>query len=64
VLAEARGLFHPVGTCAIGSVVDSSGRVHGYENLVVADASVMPSVPAANTNLSTAAVAERIAELL
>jgi choline dehydrogenase-like flavoprotein len=64
VLAEARGLFHPVGTCAIGSVVDSKGRVHCYENLVVADASVMPSVPAANTNLSTAAVAERIAELL
>jgi choline dehydrogenase len=64
VLAEARGFFHPVGTCAIGSVVDSSGHVLGYENLVVADASIIPSVPAANTNLSTAAVAERIAELL
>lgn len=64
VLAEARGFFHPVGTCAIGSVVDPSGRVLGYESLVVADASIMPTVPAANTNLSTAALAERIAELV
>ena len=64
VLAEARGFFHPVGTCAIGSVVDPSGRVFGYENLVVADASIMPTIPTANTNLTTAAIAERIAKLL
>jgi choline dehydrogenase len=64
VLAEARGFFHPVGTCAIGSVVDPSGRVLGYEGLFVADASVMPTIPTANTNLTTAAIAERIAELL
>jgi choline dehydrogenase len=63
-LAEARGFFHPVGTCAIGSVVDPQGRVLGYENLVVADASIIPTIPRANTNLSTAAVAERISELL
>ena len=62
--SEARGFFHPVGTCAIGSVVDSSGRVLGYENLVVGDASIMPTIPTANTNLSTAAVAEKIAELI
>ena len=64
VLAEARGFFHPVGTCAIGSVVDPSGRVLGYEGLSVADASIMPTIPTANTNLTTAAIAERIAELL
>jgi choline dehydrogenase len=64
VLAEARGFFHPVGTCAIGSVVDATGAVLGYEGLFVADASIMPTIPTANTNLSTAAVAERIAELL
>ena len=63
VLAEASRLL-PVGTCAIGSVVDPSGRVLGYEGLSVADASIMPTIPTANTNLSTAAVAERIAELL
>jgi choline dehydrogenase-like flavoprotein len=63
-LTAARGFFHPVGTCAIGSVVDPAGRVLGYENLVVGDASIMPTIPRANTNLSTAAVAERIAELV
>jgi len=64
VRAEARGFFHPVGTCAIGSVVDGGGRVVGVEGLVVGDASIMPTVPRANTNLSTVAVAERVAELL
>ena len=64
VLAEHRGFFHPVGTCAIGSVVDASGRVLGVEGLRVADASVMPTIPRVNTNLSTAAIAERVAELV
>jgi choline dehydrogenase len=64
VRAEARGFFHPVGTCAIGSVVDPSGRVLGYENLVVGDASIMPTIPTANTNLSTAAIAEKLAEVI
>jgi choline dehydrogenase len=63
VRANARGFFHPTGTCAIGSVVDGDGRVLGYEGLRVADASIMPTIPRANTNLSTAAVAERIAAL-
>jgi choline dehydrogenase-like flavoprotein len=55
-----RGYFHPVGTCALGSVVDSAGCVVGFENLYVADASVMPTIPRANTHLSTLAVAEKI----
>ena len=59
-----RGFFHPVGTCAIGSVVDARGRVHGMQDLVVADASIMPTIPRANTNLSAAAVGERVATLL
>jgi choline dehydrogenase-like flavoprotein len=62
VRAAVRGFFHPVGTCAIGAVVDGDGRVHGCEGLSVADASIMPSIPRANTNLSTIAVAERLAE--
>jgi choline dehydrogenase len=62
--ATARGFFHPVGTCAIGRVVDGAGRVLGHEGLVVADASVMPTIPRANTNLPTLAVAERIADLM
>ena len=61
---EVRGIFHPTGTCAIGTVVDPSGAVLGVEGLVVADASIMPTIPRANTNLSTIAVAERVADLL
>ncbi|MEV7617148.1 GMC oxidoreductase [Streptomyces sp. NPDC089799] len=61
---------HPVGTCAMGpdpsagAVVDRSGRVHGLKNLWVADASIMPDVPSANTHLPTLMLAERIAALL
>ena len=61
VRTTARGFFHPVGTCALGRVTDADGRVLGYENVYVADASFMPSIPRANTNLSVAALAERLA---
>ena len=64
VRTTARGFFHPVGTCAIGRVVDGHGRVYGLDGLVVADASIMPTIPRANTNLSTIALAERIADTL
>ena len=62
VRATARGFFHPVGTCAIGSVLDERCRVLGYENLYVVDASAIPEIPVANTNLTTVALAERAAE--
>jgi choline dehydrogenase len=58
---SARGFFHPTSTCAIGRVVDARGRVLGLDGVVVADASVMPTIPRANTNLTTVALAERIA---
>jgi 5-(hydroxymethyl)furfural/furfural oxidase len=45
-------------------VVDGRGRVHGTESLLVVDASIIPTIPRANTNLSTIAVAERLAESL
>jgi choline dehydrogenase len=64
VRASARGFFHPVATCAIDRVVDREGRVLGLDDLYVADASIMPTIPRANTNLTTAAIAERVAELL
>jgi choline dehydrogenase len=66
---NVRGYFHPVGTCRVGSaedrgaVVDGAGRVHGIENLYVCDASIMPTIPRTNTNLTTFAIAERIADL-
>jgi choline dehydrogenase-like flavoprotein len=61
---EIRGIFHPTGTCAIGAVVEAHGAVLGIDGLLVADASIMPTIPRANTNLSTIAVAERIADWL
>ena len=64
VRAAKRGFFHPTGTCAIGRVVDERCRVLGYDGLVVCDASVLPDIPRANTNLTVAAVAERVAEWL
>jgi choline dehydrogenase-like flavoprotein len=59
-----RNYFHPAGTCGFGRVVDADGRVLGIEGLVVADASVMPTIPRANTNLTTVAIAERLAETI
>jgi len=42
----------------------SRGRVYGYENLVVAGASIMPTIPRVNTNLTTAAIGEKLAETI
>jgi choline dehydrogenase len=59
--------YHFVGTARMGrvgdarAVVDEQGRVHGCEGLRVADASVIPTVPAANSMLPTVMVAERLA---
>ena len=63
-LDEAWSLPHTVGTCAMGAVVDASGRVHGVEGLTIADASIMPDVPSGFTHLSTIMIAERIAEVV
>jgi choline dehydrogenase len=57
-------LYHPVGTCAMGTVVDADLRVQGVENLRVIDASVMPAVPRGNTNAPVIALAERASDLL
>ncbi|GAB6027504.1 hypothetical protein CHUAL_001756 [Chamberlinius hualienensis] len=62
--------FHPVGTCKMGkysdrySVVDNQLRVYGVTNLRVIDASVMPTVPSANTNAATIALAEKASDIV
>jgi len=61
---NTRTIFHPVGTCAMGTVVDSELRVHGVERLRVVDASVMPTVPRGNTNAPVIMVAEKAADLI
>jgi choline dehydrogenase len=61
-------LYHPVGSCKMGSgedaVVDADLRVQGVTGLRVADASVMPLIPRAHTNATTLLIAEKAAQLL
>jgi choline dehydrogenase len=70
VRANCLHYYHPVGTCRMGpasdrsAVVDSRGKIHGLDNAYVADASIMPVIPRANTNVPALVIGERIARWL
>ena len=61
--------WHTVGTCRMGnnpkdSVVDSQLRVHGFKNLRIADASIMPTIASSNTNAPSIMIGERAASFI
>jgi choline dehydrogenase len=68
VRATVTTQFHPCGTARMGptndpmAVVDQYGRLRGVEHLHVADASIMPTIPRANINLTCIMIGERVAD--
>ena len=70
VRKSAIGVWHASCSCRMGAdgdpmaVTDPEGRVRGLEGLRVADASLFPLVPCANTNFPTLMTAEKIADAL
>jgi choline dehydrogenase len=67
VQSVVRHYVHPVGSARMGrpndpgAVVDRHGNVHGTLGLRIADASIMPTIPRANTNLTCIVIGERVA---
>jgi choline dehydrogenase len=62
--------YHLIGTARMGpatdptAVVDDQLRVHGMQGLRVADASIMPSMPSANTYATTMMIAEKASDMI
>ena len=57
-------IYHPVGTAAMGSVLDARLRVVGVEGLRVADGSVMPRIVGGNTNAPIIMIGEKAAHMI
>ena len=65
---RADTVYHPIGTCKMGqnkmAVVDEQLKVHGINQLRVADASIMPTLPAGNTNAPCIMIGEKVADYI
>ena len=57
-------VYHPVGTCAMGTVLDNNLRVKGVSGLRVVDGSVMPKIIGGNTNAPIIMIAEEAADMI
>jgi choline dehydrogenase len=57
-------IYHPIGTCRLGAVVDDQLRVSGVEGLRVADASVIPKLMRGHSHAQVSMLALRAAELI
>jgi choline dehydrogenase-like flavoprotein len=68
IRGHADTIYHPVGSCRMGSgamdVVDAQLRVHGVQALRVVDGSIMPNIVGGNTNAPVIAIAEKAADLI
>ncbi len=68
IRAEAESVYHPVGTCKMGSdemaVVDDRLRVRHVDGLRVADVSIMPRIISGNTHAPAVMIAEKCADML
>ena len=68
IRATASSAYHHCGTCKMGSgddaVVDSRLRLRGLDGLVVADASIMPTIVSSGTNPASIMIGERAAAFL
>ena len=70
IRANVFGVWRASGTCRMGdasdpaAVTDTAGSVRGAQGLRVVDASLMPRLPSANTNIPTIMMAEKIADAI
>ena len=64
IRGNAHTIYHPVGTCGLGAVVDDELRVNGVEGLRVVDASVIPNLMRGHPHASVSMLALRAAELI